>query len=207
VTFIVIVRPFNGFNTKFTRYSTALCLQLQQVTFKLLICIHFICGGILSNHSFTQSSRRTSKKFFWGDVRVVIGKQGRCNADGTALFILQIRQVLPTDFICWKCGKYPCKVFASVYCLVARLWRVRLWTAIEIRVNKTTQNSPAAYPSWLLRNCPAAPVVSIRGFPTALFLTSNIYSCETADQAPSCPALCRAGQHISIRRGFLTALL
>ena len=135
-----------------------------------------------------NSGAKMSKHFFLGDVIVVIVKQGRCKADGTALFIPQLRQVLPTDFMCWKCVKYPCKVFASVYSLVVRLWHVWPSTAIEIRANRTTQNSPAAYPSWLLRNCPATPVVSVRGFPTALFLTSNIYPCETAEQAPSCPA-------------------
>jgi len=138
MTFIVIVRTFNGFNTKFTRYSTAFCLQLQQVTFKLLICIYFVRGAILSNHNFTQSSRRTLKNFFWEYVWV-IGKQGRCNADGTALFILQVRQVLPTDFMCWKCGKYPCTIFASVYKFgcppVARV-------AFNCNWNQSEQNYP-----------------------------------------------------------------
>lgn len=63
MTFVLIVRPFNGFNTKFTRYSTAFCLQLQQVTYKLLICINVVRGGILSNHNFTESSRHTLKNF------------------------------------------------------------------------------------------------------------------------------------------------
>ena len=100
VTFIVIVWPFDGFNTNFTRNSTALCLRLQQVTFKSLICIYFIRGSLLSNRSFTECSRHTSKNFFWRGVMVLICKPERCSSDGsvgTVYILTASLQQLPSD--------------------------------------------------------------------------------------------------------------
>jgi hypothetical protein len=89
------------------------------------------------------------------------------------------------------------------------LWHVWPWTAIEITASTTTLNPPAAYLSWLLRNCPVAPVVCDRGSPTGLFLPSTIYSPQT-DGTPDTQLSQHfppAWQHISIRRGVLTAIL